>query len=886
MRLLASIRSILQSRMHRTEFRDEMDEELRAHMNLRADDLVLAGKTRDEAERQARVEFGGYERWKEASHEAAGGTVGENLLRDLRFGLRILRRSPMIASVAIVTLALGIGANTAIFSLVDGVWLRPLPIADPAHLVALESVKSRAAAQSDQETGSSYAEFADLRQRVPAFADVAAADRRGVALETPNGLQMLLCEVVSDNYFTFMGAQPELGRLPSESEIERADSPILVLSHKTWKRVFGGDPAIVGKNVNVKGGLATVMAVMPAGFRGTERLIDPQVYVPQSSWTMWSPDELNAPRTIREFEIYARLRQGATLDQAKAQLQELSADLSNSYPQANAGRSFIAEWQAKTSNDGMKVISILVLAIAGAVLLIACTNIANLLLALNDSRRREFAMRVALGATRGRLLRQLVTECAVLATLGVAGALVLAEWLITLVPKLMPDVGFPLGFDFRIDHRVLLFTAVAGVVSVLLCGLLPARSSTRISPLEAMRAKAWPGGRAKMPARKVFVVAQLAVSTALLIATGLLVRTLLNLEAMKMGFNNRQNAVLLSIGVNYQGPQLQAEFNALTDRMRALPGAKDASIARVVPFADSGGGATKVVLAPGETPSETAGMPVWFNSVDNAYFRVMDVPLMRGRSFDGRDAAAGAPVAIVNQTLAKRLFGSDDVVGRSLRIGRQNPLNAEIVGVVYDGKYGDVTETQQPYLYLPLAQDDQREVTLIVTTSESATALLPAARKAVQQASPDAIVLNSQTLTDHMQLATYTNRMAAWLTASLGALALFLTAIGLYGVIAHGVSRRTHEIGVRMALGARRATVFASILKDGLVLALTGIVLGTGLAFMLGRGIGDMLYGVNPSDPVTFFGVGTVVLVTSVLAAMGPARRALSIEPLNALREE
>jgi predicted lysophospholipase L1 biosynthesis ABC-type transport system permease subunit len=208
------------------------------------------------------------------------------------------------------------------------------------------------------------------------------------------------------------------------------------------------------------------------------------------------------------------------------------------------------------------------------------------------------------------------------------------------------------------------------------------------------------------------------------------------------------------------------------------------------------------------------------------------------------------------------------------------------VGVAYDGKYGDVTETQQPYLYLPLAQDDQREVTLIVTTSGSATALLPAARKAVQQASPDAIVLNSQTLTDHMQLATYTNRMAAWLTASLGALALFLTAIGLYGVIAHGVSRRTHEIGVRMALGARRATVFASILKDGLVLALTGIVLGTGLAFMLGRGIGDMLYGVNPSDPVTFFGVGTVVLVTSVLAAMGPARRALSIEPLNALREE
>lgn len=886
MRLLSSIRSTLRTRLHRAQFRDEMNEELRMHMELRADDLVRSGISRDEAERQARVEFGGRERWKEACHDAAGETVGENLLRDLRFGFRILRRSPMVAAVAIATLALGIGANTAIFSLVDGVWLRPLPIADPSHLVAIESVKSHATAQSDQDTTSSYKEFADLRQRVPAFADVVAADRRGVALQTANGWQMLLCEVVSDNYFTFMGARPELGRLPSESEIAHADSPILVLSHGTWKRVFGGDPAIVGKTVTIKGGPATVLAVMPAGFRGTERLIDPQVYIPRSSWTMWAPDELNAPRTIREFEIYARLRPGATLDQAKAQLQELSADLSKSYPQANAGRSFNAEWQAKSGGNGMMTISILVQAIAGAVLLIACTNIANLLLALNDSRRREFAMRVALGATRGRLLRQLVTECAVLAALGVAGALALAEWLITLVPKLIPDVGIPLGFDFRIDHRVLLFTAVAGVVSVLLCGLLPARSSIRISPLEAMRTKTWLGGKAKMPVRKVFVVAQLAVSTALLMATGLLVKTLLNLEAMNMGFNSRQNAVLLSIGVNGQGPQLQAEFNALTDRMKALPGAKDASIARVVPFPDNGGGATKIVLAPGEIPSETAGTPVWFNSVDNAYFRVMGVPLMRGRSFGAQDSGAGAPVAIVNQTLAKRLFGSDDAVGRRLRIGRQEPINAEIVGVVFDGKYGDVTETQQPYLYLPLAQNGNGEVTLIVTTGGDAAALLPAARKAVQQACPDAMVMTGQTLTDHMQLATYANRMAAWLTASLGALALLLTMIGLYGVISHGVSRRTHELGVRMALGAQRATVFASILKDGLMLAAAGIVLGTGLALLLGRGLSDMLYGVNPSDPVTFSSVGVVVLATSILAAIGPARRALSIDPLNALREE
>ncbi|MGB8031993.1 MAG: ABC transporter permease [Terracidiphilus sp.] len=865
----------------------ELDEELRFHLEQSIAMKQAAGLNASEARREALIEFGGMERTREQCAKQRPGWWLDTAKRDLRHGLRILRKSPGLMSVAVVTLALGIGANTAIFSLVDGISLRPLPIADPSHLVAIKSVKNRAAADAEgTDSGSSYGEFSDVRERVPAFSDVAAADRRGMVFQTADGLQLLLAEVVSDNYFTFMGVRPEVGRLPDESELHSLQSPIVVLSHGTWKRIFGGNPGVIGQTIKVKGGFATVLAVLPAGFRGTERLIDPQVYVPQSSWVMWAPDERNTPRTVREFELYARLRPGATLSQAAGQLQVLSADLAAKYPQANSGRSFTADWQTKAEGGGLQVLSILVLAIAGAVLLIACTNVANLLLALNDSRRREIAMRAALGATRGMLLRQLVTEYAVLAAFGVAGALVLAQRLISMVPALLPDIGYPLGFDFRIDHRVLAFTAAAGIVSVLVCGLLPALAMMRTSPLDAMRTQLPHAGKLRMPARKVFAVTQLAISMSLLIATGLLVRALIHIENMDLGFNSGQNAILLGIGVGGQGSQRQAEFDTLVTRMKALPGVKDASVARVVPFPDSGGGATQVVLAPGEVPSETAGTPVWFNSIDDGYFRLMSVPLVRGRAFGTQDTAVGSRVVIVNQTLAKKLFGTADVVGRHVRLGRKEPLDAEVVGVTRDGKYADLDEAPQPYLYLPLSQDDRSEVTLIVTTAGDAGELLPVVRKSLQQTSSSTLIINTQTLTDHMRFVTYTNRMAAWLTASLGGLALLLTTLGLYGVTAYSVSRRTHEIGIRMALGALRETVFARVLTDGLKLTVAGMVLGTCLAMLLGRGMSSLLYGVKPSDPITWLVVATLVISTSLAALIVPARRALRTDPVEALREE
>ncbi len=809
------------------------------------------------------------------------------LINDIRFAFRRFRIAPGPFVAAVITLALGIGANTAIFSLVDGFSLRPLMVADPSHLVAIESVKDHAAADSERDdVTSSYAEFQDVRERVPAFADVAAADRRGMVLKTADGMQVLLAEVVSDNYFPFMGVKPDLGRLPDENELSRLHAPVIVLSHVTWKRVFGGNPGVIGQTVEVKGGAATVLAVMPAGFRGTERMIDPQVYVPRSSWLMWGGDERNAPRSLRQYELFARLRPNASLEQARAQLQGLSADLQARYPQANSGRSFNAGWQDKMDGDGKTMIAMMVLAVAGCVLLIACANVASLLLAVNDARRREIAMRSALGASRMQLLRQLITEYSLLVGVGSGGRIGFAKWVITLVPSLMPDLGFPLGFDFRIDHRVLAFAVAAGVVSVLAFGLLPALATTRTSPLDAMRIQASPRGRLKLTARKIFVVAEIAVSMALLMATGLLLRTLIHIETMNMGFNSSQNAVLMGIALDQQGTRGQAEINELVSRMKALPGARDASVARVVPFPESGGGVTMFVLAPGELPSETAGTPVWFNSVDDAYFRVMGVPMLRGRIFAEQDTPTSQRVVILNQTLAKKLFGTEDVVGRHLRLGRQQSVDVEIVGVACDGKYAEITEAQQPYLYLPLTQNSRSELTLIVTTAGDPRALLPVARKALRDAEPNIVIMTGQTLTDHMRFGTYINRMEAWLSASLGALALLLTAVGLFGVTAYTVSRRTHEIGIRMAMGALRGTVFNSVLKDGLKLALGGILLGTGFALLLGRAMSSLLFGVEPLDPVTLLGVITVVLATSVAALVVPARRALRVNPVEALREE
>ena len=807
------------------------------------------------------------------------------LLQDIWFGLRKFRQSPGLVIAALVTLALGIGVNVAIFSLADSICMRPLDIADPSHLVAVESVKMKQVAAGDDRSGSSYTEYTDIRNQVPAFSGLAATSNRGLVLKTPSGLQLLLTRVVSDNYFQIIGVQPELGRVPTEQDARSAMSASIVLTHRTWLDFFGGDRNVIGRSVNVSGTSAVVEAVLPARFRGTDRFIEPQCYVQESSWIIWNPSERTPNRSAdRDFSLYGRLAVGATMEQARSQLKAVAGRLAIDYPQSSAGRDLTTEWSSVDRR--LQMLCALFLALAGAVLFIACANIANLLLALNDSRRREMAMRITLGATRSRLFRQLLTEYGVLAAIAVAAALSLAQWLVGMLPGLLPNTGFPIGPDLRIDHRVLAFTACITLFSALFCGVAPGMAVTRGSPLDAMRPPGSLAAKLKMPVRKLFIVFQVAVSMVLLVASGLLVRTLLGIENQDFGFDRTQNAVLFSIEVDQPMPRRLTALTDLTNRMKALPGVTGASVARVTPFALSGGGATRVVLSPGEVPSPTAGTPVAFNQVDESYLGLMGVRLLQGRGIDRRDTPESPRVVVVNLTLARKLFGESSALGRHIRIGRDRPIDLEIVGIAQNGKYNGVTETAQPYLYLPVTQDSWAEGTLIVTTRGDPNALLPVARKAIRELDPSILIMLGITLKDHMRIATFANIMEANITACLGSLALLLSAVGLFGVISYTVSRRTHEIGIRMALGASRRNVFRQVLVDGLKLVFIGSFAGMGLAVGVGWAMRSLLYGVKPADPLTLACAVALTLAIALAALIGPARRALRIEPLDALREE
>lgn len=804
------------------------------------------------------------------------------LMQDIWFAIRRFRRSPGLIIAAIVTLALGVGVNTAIFSIADAICLRPLQIADPSHLIAITSVKRTGTADAIDE--SSLPEYQDILRQVPAFSGVVASSRRGVLLRTPDGLQHLLTYFVSDNYFQVMGAEAELGRLPRPQEVRSEQTTTIILGHRAWVDFFGADSSVIGRTVNVNGTAATVVAVLPASFRGTERLIDPQCYVQASNWVASHPGYSSSDRLDREFSIFGRLAPSATMDQARLQLQTLSRQLAVEYPKANAGRDLVAQWNS--TNPVLQKFAALFLLLALSVLLIACANIANLLLALNDSRKREMAMRIALGATRFRLLRQLATEFVILATIAIAGALGLARWIVAIAPNLMPNLGFPLGFDFRIDHRVLAFAACITVLSVLLCAVIPGLATTRSSPLIAMRPQESAGGELRIPARKLFIIAQVAVSMSLLVASGLLVRTLFRIETVDLGFNRAQNEILLSINVNQPALQRSLTFASLIDRMKALPGVTGASMARVVPFAGSGGGVTKFVFAPGEVASPTAGTSVLVNQVDEAYFRVMGIGILQGRAIGGLDTTGSERVVVINRALARRLFGDGPAVGQYIRIDRDKPIDVEIVGIAQDGKYNDVTESSQPYLYLPLTQDSRSDTTLIVTTVTDPAVLLPAARRAIHEMDSSIVITSGVTMKDQIRLATYFNRMEADAATGLGGLAMLLTAVGLFGVISFMVSRRTHEIGIRMALGADRGRVFRQVFNDGLKLVLIGVACGMGLAALLGQAMSSLLFGVNPFDPAAVAGAVAVMAAISCLALIGPARRALGIQPLDALREE
>ncbi len=797
-------------------------------------------------------------------------------LQDLRYGIRLLLKSPGFTAVAVASLALGIGVNSAVFSVVDGMFLRPLAVEKPEQLVWIYSRTPESRGLS-----TSYVEYLDLRDQSDVFSGLVAQSRRGSMLRVNDETEMVLTTVVSANYFSALGVGAALGRTFSpELDSSPEKEPVVILSHSLWQRRFGSDSQMVGKSIQLGDRNCTVVGVMPRSFRGLERIVSTEIWMPATSWVALLPgnrSELER-REVRVFNVLGRLRTGATPEQAQAQLDTIARRLEQSYPATNKGRRLSAVPEARLAADRFRS-SILLLSIVSLVLLIACANVATLLLAQGESRRREIGVRLALGAGRLRLLRQLLTESLLLSLLGGALGLLLASWLLDLAPALLPPG--PLRIEVRLDQRVGIFTLAASLVTALLFGLAPALQASKTDVAPVLKGEA-PGRRSpRLSLWNVLSVGQIALATVLVSGSGLLLRSFLYSQSIDPGFDTRKNMLVVMLGTPQRA---RALFQELGERVAALPGVTRITYARRLLLAGLGGGATRNVSIPGiELPGGRDAIEIKYNQVADNYFATMGTRLVRGRGIDRRDGPDSLKVVLINEAMVRQFWPTEDPIGRWLRVGR---VEYQIVGIVEDGRIIHVHDAPEPFLYFSYAQMPSGEGTLLVETAGDPALLADAVKREMRSVDPKIAIFSMMTMKQHMAMALYTDWIPAAISAGLALLGMLLAAIGLYGVMSYAVNRRTHEFGVRLAMGAERRDVLSLVMRQGLKLALVGVPIGLAGAWAAGRAMSSFIFGVSPGDPLTLAASSVLVVAVALLATQGPARRATKVDPLVALRQE
>jgi putative ABC transport system permease protein len=816
----------------------------------------------------------------------------DTLLRDLRFGLRMLHKSPGFSALVVLTFALGIGVNTTIFSVVDAVAFRPLAVAAPDRVVRVLNTDPT---HTDRGTASSWIEVQHLRTESQAFAGIAASDRRAVIVKHDDEARLLIANVVSDNYFDVFQVTPAVGRTFTPAE-PRAPGvgPVVLLSYDFWQRQYNADRQIVGQTIIASDVACLVLGVLPRSFRGTEPFVSPEVYVPLSTWLMIAPGDrvrLERPQA-RQLEVFGRLRSGVTPAQAAAALMPVLQQLAAEFPQQESGRRLDVKFERDARGPQAKIIGGLLFGVAGLVLLIACVNIANLLLVRGEMRRLEIITRLALGASRHRTVRQLVTETLLLAIFGAAGAALLAGWAISLLPSLMPPMDFSVGFDFRLDSRVLWFGALISLLCFLLAGVLPAVATSDVALATAFKDVMGGLGR-RGRWRDVMVIGQVAITVLLLIAAGLLVRTLIAVRDLDPGFDARGNMVIARLDVRKLTlPQEHTYYRTALDRLGAMPGIEAATVASRIPMWGSGGGAALLAWIPGLPEIDRDGVRIGFAVVSPNYFSTLGTRVVRGRAITSEDNESASLAVVLNQSAAHLLWPDEDAIGKHIRLNGPSGRDAEVVGIAQDGRYVELTEKQRAYMFLPLFQEARifgsrwGADVVVVRTSADAAAQATAVRQALRTIDPNVLVLSMTTMDAHIRYALYGDRLTAQLVGSMGALGLILAAIGLFGVVSYSVTRRQREIGVRIALGANPRHVVRLVLVRALLLAGIGIAAGILLALASGRALSSMLFGVSDHDPFTFIASTATMVLVALLAAAIPARRAVSVDPIDALRAE
>jgi putative ABC transport system permease protein len=803
------------------------------------------------------------------------------MMRDIRLGLRRLLGTPGFTAVAILTLGFGIGANTAIFTIVNKALLKPLPVKDASEIIAL----SNASNDGRMFPAFSYLNYVDLRAISDSAVNLMAYAPTPVSLSHDGVNERVWGYIVSGNYFDVLGLRPSVGRLIStDDDVAPGSHPLSVISYDAWRRRFGADPEIVGRDILVNGRKFTVIGVAPPDFVGVEVAFTAEIWFPMMMQSEISPgSRWQTNRSFENLYVDGRIRRGTSESSVRAVLRSAAADLARQFPNENQGKTIEISPAGLFGTMGRGVmmgVSGVMMAAVALVLLLVCTNLINLCLARSAYRQREIFVQQALGASRGRVMRQLLTESFLLSGAGGGVGLLVAYWFTTAASRFRLPLDIPLSFEFSLDWRVLVFTAAISIAAGAGFGLLPAWQSSA-----AVNASLRPKSRM----RNVLVAAQVSLSLVLMIFAGLSLRSLQHAQFVDLGINP-ENAVETGFDLNLQGysRERRSQFvRDLLDRVGGLPGIVAAGVGTGVP--PDPHIASAVIRIEGAPPPERGTAPrAIFASVTPEYRQALGMTLLSGRDFADRDNESSPLVGIVNETFARRFWNGDDPLGKRFAIGESGDAWFQVVGIVRDGKYRSLGESPSPFAMVPLFQSNSGLLRIVARSSPRNGNRLEDVRREIEALDPNLPVFDSRSLTEHMRLPLFPATIAAVMFGSFGTLALVIAALGIFGVVSFTVSRRTQEIGIRMALGASRASVIRLILRQGMFPVAVGMALGFFCCLVLSPVIemGEILYGISETDPVSFGAILMVLGVVALLACYLPARRASKVDPLVALRRE
>jgi macrolide transport system ATP-binding/permease protein len=865
----------------------ELEEELRAHLAMAEADRVAAGETPEEAAARARREFGNVARVKEITRETWGGLRLEHLGQDLRFGFRMLKRSPGYSLLAILCLTLGIGANAAVFSWIEGILLRPYPmVAHQERLVALGATD-----RGSENPDLSWPDFLDFRRNCTLVESFIGDKITGTTLAIGSRAQRASGSIVSANYFDALGVRPVLGRgfEPGE-DFGRNAHPVTVISYAAWKDRFQGDPSIIGRVQRFNGVPFTIVGVAPRGFAGTFVGYAMQFWVPASMEPTFQDGEYTLEdRGARWIEGYARLKPGVTREQAQQEISAVAKRLELSYPESNRGHGvrLLPLWKTpfNKAHEMLPTLGILLVVVI-CVLLIACANVGNLLFVRSLARRREMTVRLALGAGRRRLVMQLLTEGLILSGFSTAGALLVAFWAHDALRPFFPvPSGIVLNLGGELDWRVLVLSAAVCVTATLLAGLVPALQSSRIDLAMTLNSEsgAVTGARARARLRSILVLVQVSLSFVLLVGAGLLLRSLRAMRNAGPGFST-DDVLVTSVDLGsagYDAPRARLFQQELLDRVRALPGVASAAYARVRPFTYFPYSSAPVAVD-GYPPAPDEQPRAEFDEVGPAFLATIGIPLVAGREFTRGDDETAPPVAVVNETMSARFWHGASPVGKRLRV---KDRWLQVVGVARDVKYANMLEEKKPFFYVPLLQNPSVFASLQLRTRLSPTALTPELLRTVRSLDSGLVPTPALTMREQVDGMASSQKIGVTLLAILGGIALLLASIGLYAVMSYSVSQSKRELALRMALGASASNLLRFVMARGLSIAAGGVVLGAAVALTLTWLVGHLLFAVSPRDSVAFGFAFATMAAVSIAACFVPARRATRTDPARALRE-